>query len=249
MNYTFGSERVEFFQPTHKYFVGSEEVISTTSLLKLYDAPFPKYKIAQAVADKEGVELDVILNRWNNISQTACKGGSLVHETLEHFINTGEILEGYELLIDNLTRNEEFVLFSKTLTEQRFHFPEYKICGTFDLATFDNSGNFLIYDFKTGQPISNKPKYNKKLRSPISNLYATNYNKYSLQLEVYKTVIESYGFNCLGAFLIHIDTDFNVTFHEQLDVTSECIKMLNDWRDTYNFDVYNSLNKFSINNN
>ena len=68
-----------------------------------------------------------------------------------------------------------------------------KICGTIDLLLFNKTNNkYVIMDWKTSKRISSKAFKNKKGNHPVtSNLDDCNFNHYSLQLSLFRYILET----------------------------------------------------------
>ena len=67
---------VTFKEDTHQYFnENGVEYKSGTGFLHLYDKEFDSIGVATKVANREGVSVDDILERWKKNSEEACAYG------------------------------------------------------------------------------------------------------------------------------------------------------------------------------
>ena len=81
------------------------------------------------------------------------------------------------------------------------------LAGTLDLIISNTSRNqHILLDWKTSRVIDIKSPYHKRgVRGPALNWEDCNYIRYSLQLSLYRYLLEAnYGFNIDEQFIIHI---------------------------------------------
>lgn len=68
---------------------------------------------------------------------------------------------------------------------------EYLVCGTIDQLFYNATHNTLeIWDWKTNKEFKVKDTYNKKLKFPLEQYDDTHFYKYSIQLNLYKWILE-----------------------------------------------------------
>ena len=68
---------------------------------------------------------------------------------------------------------------------------EYGICGMVDQLFYNKKYNELqIWDWKTNKKIGTKNDYGEKFLEPLNNMDVCELNTYSLQLNLYKHIIE-----------------------------------------------------------
>ena len=70
------------------------------------------------------------------------------------------------------------------------------IKGRFDALFYNkDNGHYVIVDWKSSGTVDKKPSpWTGKLLGPAKNLYALNYNTYSMQVYFYKTALEQMGY-------------------------------------------------------
>ena len=81
---------------------------------------------------------------------------------------------------------------------------DIRVCGSIDMlfASPDNDDEIWIYDWKRSKEIRTSSPFGKGLRC-LSHLDDCNLNQYSLQLNMYKRILESkYGKKVLGMALV-----------------------------------------------
>ena len=83
-----------------------------------------------------------------------------------------------------------------------------KLCGSIDMVFRRKSdGKFVIYDWKRSKEIKSENSYESGL-SPLEHLPDTNYWHYTMQLNVYKWILEKYyGLEVADLYLVIIHPD------------------------------------------
>lgn len=213
-------ERISFIEETHVYLIDNvhdKEYYSVTQFVHQFIQHFdadhiinkmmisPKWKESKYYNKTK----EAILEEWDTLRDTAAKLGTQMHLAIEQFYNvmidplsieqnqqdpetTSTIEYNYFL---NFYKNHNHLLPLRT--EWRIFDEVYKIAGSIDMVfqdPTDSSGKSIcIYDWKRSKEIKEKNWFQKCL-PPLSHLDDCNYNHYSLQLNVYKFIIErNYG--------------------------------------------------------
>ncbi len=74
-------------------------------------------------------------------------------------------------------------------------------------SLFLYKGKIYILDWKTNKQFTNddhpKGRY-EKLLEPFDQYWANHHNEYSIQLSLYALILEEWGFEVGGAYLVHI---------------------------------------------
>jgi hypothetical protein len=93
-------------------------------------------------------------------------------------------------------------------TEWEVWSKEHLLCGSIDMVFRRKSnGKFLIYDWKRSKAIKTENTYQKGL-APLDHLDDCNYWHYTLQLNVYRWILENlYGMEIEGMALIVLHPD------------------------------------------
>ena len=89
-------------------------------------------------------------------------------------------------------------------TEWMVYYEEMKLSGSIDMIFENEDGSLQIYDWKRCQEIKHEAVFGKYAStSCISHLPDTNFWHYSLQLNMYKTIIEEkYGKKVTELYLV-----------------------------------------------
>jgi len=105
-------------------------------------------------------------------------------------------------------------------TEWMVYWEEYKLSGSIDMVFENPDGTLLIYDWKRCKDISHENAFGKYAITPcISHLPDTNFWHYSLQLNLYKTILEQkYDKKVVGLFLVCLHPDNHNKTYERIPV-------------------------------
>ena len=165
----------------------NEIYISATQLLSKFKKPFNRHQISLAVAKREGVSQQEILDKWDKIKDDACIKGNHLHDALEQYIRYGTVNDdynwAYDSLEDNIINITEGTYVYKH-SEKLLYNDEFKIAGTTDLL-IDCGDEFCVLDFKTNKKLSTSNKYSEYLLYPLDFIQYCEYNVYALQLSLY----------------------------------------------------------------
>jgi ATP-dependent exoDNAse (exonuclease V) beta subunit len=157
-----------------------------------------------------------IKSGWIKNGTTVSTAGTNLHYKIECFMNNPELEKGYtnkDLLkyyeekeminINNEIQDKDiewtyFINFLKDFpdlkpfrTEWKVYDEDIKISGCIDMIYENPDGTLSIYDWKRSKEITTTNNWNKfALTECISHLPDTNFWHYSLQLNIYKTILE-----------------------------------------------------------
>lgn len=195
----------------HKYILKNHENIkfkSVTTLISEYFEEFDKVKVAtnlkKNIPKYRYLSIAEIIDNWDNLA----KHGTDVHKEVENYINhktlpninKSKIAVGW-LKKYNLKSN--FDLYSETIVYSK----DLKLAGTIDLLSYDKSEDvYDIIDWKTSKRIDTVGYKNKTgIRPETIDLLDTNFNHYSLQLSLYKYLLEkSYSIKIRDRIIVHL---------------------------------------------
>lgn len=217
---------ISFEEGPHIYTVHGEQ--GYTSVTTWNHHHFPKFdsdKIINGVMNNKkkndpaykyyGMSREEIAESWKKNGDAASKAGTKMHYDIECFYN------GLSVKNESI----EFQYFQHFLadfpdlhsgkfrpyrTEWMVYWEEMKISGSIDMV-FENieDGTLLIYDWKRVQEIVHENGFGKNaLTECISHLPDTNFWHYSLQLNMYKAILENkYAKKVVGLFLVALHPD------------------------------------------
>ena len=193
---------IDFDEPTHKYSYldyGSGDIfpkrkefpISGTGWVHKYIKPFDKDFWSKKKADEAGVSQKDILAQWQNIADIANEKGTLHHLYMEYLLN-GEIMEynnkHLKKLGDEFYRDYKrgYVSIANELVMGDL---DSNIAGMCDNLSLGNDGKLYIFDHKTNKKLKFENRWSKMLK-PFNKYPDANFYHYSLQLSLYKYIIE-----------------------------------------------------------
>ena len=194
---------VVFTEKGHTYTVGGQKATSVTTFIGQFKKPFERDFWAARSAQKENVQLQDILDKWDSISLRACNKGSKFHAFAENYINN-KILPNaiYDFDIDIDAYNiieSQFLDFYEESKENLIPIrselcigsSRLGICGMVDQLYYSNTfKGLVIFDWKTNKRMNYTSKYGNTMLDPISHLEECEFTTYSLQLSLYKYIIE-----------------------------------------------------------
>ena len=141
-----------------------------------------------------GMEKQEIKDLWSSKGQKAANDGTNMHYTIECFYNNEKINEDY--LWYNTDEYQQFLEFADDYkhlkpyrTEWLVYHEEAKIKGIIDMVFENEDGTLSIYDWKRTKGLSKTNRW-QSAKKPVEHLPDTNYWHYSLQLNVYKRILE-----------------------------------------------------------
>ena len=187
---------------------------------------------------------------WISNSTTVSKAGTNLHSKIEYFMNNVYLKKGYtnKDLYDYYIENNKdindvewnyFINFIKDYpdlkpyrTEWKVYDEDSKISGCIDMVYENPDGSLSIYDWKRSKDISVTNSYNKfAITECICHLPDTNFWHYSLQLNIYKTILEEkYNKKIKELYLVRFHENNNENTYELLTVpflTKEINDLLN----------------------
>lgn len=222
---------IVFHEEEHKYLYDGVECVSVTTMIKNFEPIFNQELMASLYAKKHSLEMFEVLKSWENVRDRSALVGTEIHKYAEmRFNQKCYTPDPTHLIPANLMGMvEDFYSMAKgRLIPVKMEWvvgdKERGICGMIDKLFYNVRAKELqIWDYKTSKKIDSKSIYNKKMSGPITHLESCELVKYSLQLGVYKKIIEK---NCqikLGNSYICWLNEVNESFKviETLDLSNE----------------------------
>jgi len=203
---------------------------SVSSFISQFKKPFDADRIAGYVAKSRGTTKEEVLAEWKATAKEGTDLGTFVHEWIEDYYNDKEpdhpiLLETKLSDLDPMGTWEERtfdrVSKFKMLYEDRLHKLDAKhqelrifsrkwgIAGTLD-ALFELDDKFYVGDWKTNKKFTDddhKEGRRQKMLYPFEDLWDNNLNGYSIQISMYRLMLEEAGFETAGGFLCWIGPD------------------------------------------
>lgn len=217
-NAHFRDERITFLKKDHQYLVRDEKNKETTflSVSTFISSFFPKFDEKAVLKNLKTVDKEskyfqksdeAILEIWK---ETAVLGTNL-HETIELFYNAFAQPSFIEHKLPNQPEMEQFLKFHHDFTEAKYLEPyrtewpifieRYEIAGTIDiLFKIRNTDFYVLMDWKRIEKLHSRFG---NANTPIQHVSNSKFHKYSLNLTLYRYIVESqYGLKILKNFLV-----------------------------------------------
>jgi hypothetical protein len=207
--------RISFDEATHSYTIdGSRDGwISCTQFIHgFFEAFDPDAVIAKMMASRKwpeskyfGMTAEQIKAQWSASGTEASEAGTRMHLDIEYYNNADPI---GNLAGDNWTPNpgpewDYFMEYDRKHRLKRGFTPyrtewlvfkeDIKLAGSIDMVYKKADGTYAIYDWKRAKDMRFENPYQSG-KAPLDHLPDTNYWHYSLQLNIYRVILEElYG--------------------------------------------------------
>lgn len=239
---------IHFDEPTHTYTIkGTHEgYISVTKLIHYFFPEFDADEIIKKMKNSSkwtdsvyyGKSDEEIKNEWKQNGKTSSEAGTKMHLAIEQFLNNA-----HDIIDNDVLQSVEWKYFGtfwkkfgNDLEPYRMEWEvwveELKLAGSIDAVFRKKSdGTFLIYDWKRCKDIKTTNNF-ENAYYPLNHLPNTNYWHYTLQLNIYRWILETYyGMKISGLFLIilhpnnksYIRMELNI-LHDEIQEMINCRK-------------------------
>lgn len=204
-------ERITFEESTHSYTIDGvkEGWTSCTTFIGGFYKHFDADKIISKMmaspkwpASKYyGMTADEIKAKWNTNGEEASAAGTRMHLDIEHYNNADPVgnLEGDNWEPKAGPEWDYFIAFDKRWRQRKGFVPfrtewlvfkeDIKLAGSIDMVYKKPDGTLAIYDWKRVKELKTENDYDYMM-PPIDHLPDTNYWHYSLQLNIYRRILE-----------------------------------------------------------
>ena len=209
-------KQISFYEDEHEYYYKGRKCISTTQLINKFKEPFDKKSKAKSSSENPnskwyGHEPSEILEKWQELKDIACDKGTIIHRYAELYELGLDHLESFPVCYNDWYKQVENFIntelkYHQTMTELILFHPLIYLAGMVDLIKFNNDGTLTLYDYKTNPKINSDNIYNKHFYTPL-NIPDTKFDTYSLQLSIYKCILEHHNFKIKEMLLVHITHD------------------------------------------
>jgi len=165
--------------------------ISVSQLLGQFQKKFDREGISKMSAKKAGVSQDEILAQWDRKRDDAIDHGNRLHNALELYQKTTQILPENEDLVATIKSIcNDYSSYYRAFPEEIIFSEEDLVAGKTDNRFQLTSSAKSIIDFgdyKTNlsNGIQYTNKYGQYMTGPLSHLQDCNFNKYAIQISMY----------------------------------------------------------------
>jgi ATP-dependent exoDNAse (exonuclease V) beta subunit len=244
-------DQITFEPISHTYQVTldniSDTYISATTIIHKYFPEFDSDSVIKKMMKSSnwprsqyfGMSVDEIKNKWEVNRNNAANQGTKVHDWIENFY-----LKEFTYPSEEARENKSFQNFmnfhsdygwAPYRTEWRVFTEKYRVAGSIDII-FEGSkpGYVKIYDWKNSKEIKTDNRYEKGLE-PLQHLPHCNFYHYSLQLNLYKWIIETHyhlKVEEMGLIIVH---ESNPTYlkYDVKDMRKEVEMMLEHYKQSH----------------
>ena len=169
------------FDPVeHEYHLDGRRLMPVSTWIATFTPEFPVEIVSKMVAKTEGTSQQIILDKWEMKKELAIDKGNWVHKSCEYYLKYDQEWENRPVRAfkKHETKNEY-------LSEVIVH--DENFAGTIDLIELLGDKKVILHDYKTNEDLYKK---HGKLKAPFKDLANTPINKYTLQLNKYKELLE-----------------------------------------------------------
>lgn len=192
--------KIKFDEKPHIYYVNNKAYeISVTSFVHSFFEEFNAMKIINKFYDiwqsnssspYFGLTPDEIIQMWEDNGKNASHLGTLMHKDIELFYN-GEVPQNEDSIEFKHFQNfhQDYNKLKPYRSEWIIFCEELRLAGSIDMAFIDENGELILFDWKRSKEIKEQNKYGEG-KYPLNHLPDSNYWHYSLQLNIYKAILE-----------------------------------------------------------
>jgi ATP-dependent exoDNAse (exonuclease V) beta subunit len=241
---------IKYYDEPHIYIIDGQQLTSGTAFVGEFKEKFDSQGQAIKSAKKKGVSVEEMLAEWEFKGDFSRTKGTLLHNyaenhwqnkvlPLDYTIYDERFGEGLmkERLEECIRMFEEFYLKAQKnlipiAMELVIGDAELGVGGMVDCLFWnDKYKEYQIWDYKTNKEIAEYSKYKKRMKMPINFLHDCELEAYSIQLNLYKYIIQKNTDIKIGkCFLVHIHEE-----QEQYNIIEckeyqEIIQLLFDYK-------------------
>jgi ATP-dependent exoDNAse (exonuclease V) beta subunit len=196
-----------FKEEDHSYTIKEtgQKLQSCTQFVKSFFPEFDSEFHSKRVAEDYEILQEEVLQLWKERADARAEFGSRVHAYAEAYIKATTTIyypddeeyvrycQSVRMVLDTLKADYEFIDAEKMLFSERLG-----LAGTTDLL-FRDGKTLLVLDWKTNREITKNDIFKHwksymglpyKAKPPIEHIEDCKFNKFSLQLNIYKRLIE-----------------------------------------------------------
>lgn len=232
-------KNILFDEPKHIYTVigDNSKYTSVTTFVHNLFPQFNSDKIISKMMNSNnwinnkyyGMNADEIKKDWDKNRDQSAYQGTKMHEMIEDFYNNNS---DFNIINKNMTEMiyfqdflEDFkdIFYKPYRTEWRVYDEDWKLSGSIDMVFENKDGTLSIVDWKRCKNITKEPfndnDDNYSLVEEISYMPNTNFWHYSMQLNIYKAILErKYNKIIRDLTLINLHPNNSMKSYQMFDV-------------------------------
>ena len=226
---------IKFIEESHQYFIGKQEYIPVSNIIKRYEPVVDWDQKAADYAMKYGKRKEDVQKDWklNNLKSTI--SGTRTHEFGESYTNVlcghpeliceqnkPQYIKEYNTMVATYPKEEAVKKFYDELEKNLYPVgAEFKlstkylewaerICGTCDLLFYDSDKDgYVLMDWKTNKSLIKEfARTNGIMMTGCMSKYIDEpLSHYTLQFNIYQKLLESIGLKIIDRVLIWLKDD------------------------------------------
>ena len=201
-----------YLSEKHQYFKDGVQYISVTTLrdswFKKFDPDETLRKMRlKPMVKYEGMTDEEIKQEWTLKGEIASSKGTLLHKHIEHFYKM-------ESVTDDSVEYAQFMAFVQDSSLVPYEIEwmvgdsDTRIAGTIDFVAQNKDGTIDLYDWKRSSKVNEYvPFYGHCLEIELCHIPDTTYWKYTIQLNLYKYLVEKMGKRVRHMYLVCFHPD------------------------------------------
>jgi ATP-dependent exoDNAse (exonuclease V) beta subunit len=193
--------RIVFHEDTHTYEVDgtSDGIVSVTTFIHHNFPSFNADAVLKKMYNKKekypGMSDADIKKSWTENGKKASGQGTDMHRTIELYYNDNKDNHPSSKELEYFLRFHNEVITPRGLVPYRTEWSifdgEIDLAGQLDMLYKKPDGTYGLYDWKRVKEIKMNNPYGEFGLGPLKEVEHCNYNHYSLQLNIYKKILES----------------------------------------------------------
>ncbi len=222
---------IQFNRKDHTYTIRDKNLISATTLVSQLEREVDWAEKAKGVAIREGTSTDLILKQWKDNGELAAEKGTKIHQYIERRLRwkTEPDTKYPEMMaFDSFWKKAQGKL---TIKEIEWIIGDYKlgIGGTVDLVAFSsNTNKYHIFDWKSNKKFTYDNQW-QNLLPPFNDLEDCHLVRYSLQLSIYKVILQCNTDLDLGeSYIIWLNSDYQGEYFTSIKAL-DFIDRMKEW--------------------
>lgn len=198
--------RIKFREEGHKYWIDGDDkdLVSATTFIHQFFDEFDTEKIINKILNKWEyknnpsykyylMKPEKIKEMWDKNRDEASEAGTIMHANIEYFYNDLEVENDspeFEQFLDFYKDHEDLEMYR---TEWMIFSDVLRLTGSIDAVFRNEDGTLSLGDWKRSKEIKFKAFDEDSFgRFPFQNLPDCNFYHYSLQLNLYRSILEKF---------------------------------------------------------
>lgn len=194
----------------HQYVIDGKHREGVSHYIERHKQQFPKEFIARKTAERDGRTVEEVLDEWELKGKLAREYGSAVHTAIELWVKYAVTPQNAHLkaIVEQYSK-----LFDRTKIKREIAVYDEELAGTVDELEITGEKKCILRDTKTNFDLYKK---GKKLLPPYDYLTDSPIDVYTLQLNLYKRLLEYHGWTVEKMEIVQIAEEFNIITIKEL---------------------------------